>query len=434
MEDGLKKLEALLQNHITEENKKAESTDAKIDDLARKFDVLMEKLLPNLAGILGSAPMEIHNYNSRVEFPYFDGAVGADPCSWLRKCERYFHYNHLSMPEQKLEEAVLHLKGRAEAWYFSYQLSKGNVRWPELCEEICRRFQDADNKGLKEDIRHTVKMLNPYNLSQDVEKARHQEKVIETWNKKGKTPWGRGSAYENHQQTNTRTPILGTKGAGPANYSAPGNKGFDNRRNNGLCWKCGDKYFHGHVCKQKQINAMAAAEDQAIMETVEEGETGEEGNSDNQIKEEVMDEAISLNSLSDLGSTHSFLDIETPEKIGCKITESALMRITVANGNYLTSRHTCHKFKQAIQGVEFEGSVRLVRLGGNEEVEDQEQVPAVIQQVLKQFPDVVEEPTSLPPKRNHDHYIPLKPNTTPVSIRPYSTSSQKERWELEILY
>ncbi|OIT06806.1 hypothetical protein A4A49_61651, partial [Nicotiana attenuata] len=86
-----------------------------------------------------------HSYNSMVEFPYFDGAVGADPCSWLRKCERYFHYNHVTLPEQKLEEAVLHLNGRAEAWYFSYQLSKGNVRWPEFCEEICKRFQDADN-------------------------------------------------------------------------------------------------------------------------------------------------------------------------------------------------------------------------------------------------------------------------------------------------
>ncbi|XP_075092472.1 uncharacterized protein LOC142172700 [Nicotiana tabacum] len=166
------------------------------------------------------------------------------------------------------------------------------------------------------------------------------------------------------------------------------------------------------------------------------------------------------------------------------------MRITVANGNYLMSRHTYHRFNWAIQGVEFEDSMRLVRLGGNDmilggdwmkvhnpvlldfieykvqvthkgkrvelkgiysqgelksmsangvkhllkkgqaiwahlftlttkEVREQEKVPAMIQQVLKQFPDVFEEPTSLPPKRNHDHYIPLKPNTTPVIIRPY---------------
>lgn len=174
MEDSLKKLKTQLQNHVTEESKKSESIDAKIDKLARKFDVLMEKLLPSHAGILGSAPVEIHQqeekgsglrreqvpvalvndrshhnnhgrYNSRVEFPYFDGIVGADHCSWLRKCERYFHYNHVSNPEQKLEEVVLHLNGRVEAWYFSYQLSKGNVRWPEFCEKICKRFQDADN-------------------------------------------------------------------------------------------------------------------------------------------------------------------------------------------------------------------------------------------------------------------------------------------------
>lgn len=131
-----------------------------------------------------------------------------------------------------------------------------------------------------------------------MEKARHQERVIETWNKKGKATLGRGSTYGNFQQTNTHNPTMGAKGAVTSNYSAQGNKGFDNRRNNGLCWKCGDKYFHGHVCKQKQINAMAASEDQAIVEAMEEGETVEEGSPEDQADEEVIDEAIRLNALS----------------------------------------------------------------------------------------------------------------------------------------
>lgn len=42
------------------------------------------------------------------------------------------------------------------------------------------------------------------------------------------------------------------------------------------------------------------------------------------------------------------------------------MRITVANGNYLMNRHTCHRFKWVIQGVEFEDSVRLVSRVGND--------------------------------------------------------------------
>lgn len=102
--------------------------------------------------------------------------------------------------------------------------------------------------------------------------------------------------------------------------------------------------------------------------------------------EEIMDEAISLNALSgtevpntiklrgeaknnkitillDSGSTHSFLDLETARKIGCQILEAVPMRVTVANGNYITSLHSCPRFKWRIWGVEFEDAVRLVRLG-----------------------------------------------------------------------
>lgn len=131
----------------------------------------MEKLIPNQVSILGSAPMEaqnleeswsrlrlnqfahfrgmernhLGNHNSRMDFPYFEGIGVAYHCSWLRKWERYFHYNHILDLDQKLEEEVLHLTGKFKARYFSYQLSKGNVSWQEFYEELCRRFQDTNN-------------------------------------------------------------------------------------------------------------------------------------------------------------------------------------------------------------------------------------------------------------------------------------------------
>lgn len=70
--------------------------------------------------------------------------------------------------------------------------------------------------------------------------------------------------------------------------------------------------------------------------------------------------------LLDSGSTHGFLDIETARKIGCAIKETSPMRVTVANENHVMSYHTCSIFKWKIQGVEFEDSMRLIRLGGNE--------------------------------------------------------------------
>nr|XP_009789301.1 PREDICTED: uncharacterized protein LOC104236945 [Nicotiana sylvestris] len=49
-----------------------------------------------------------HSSQSRVDIPYFEGV---DPCAWLRKCERFFQHNNITDPQQKLEDAILHLNG-----------------------------------------------------------------------------------------------------------------------------------------------------------------------------------------------------------------------------------------------------------------------------------------------------------------------------------
>lgn len=145
---------------------KNEGTTVKIDELGKKLDLLMEKLLPAQDEILESAPgdpthgtgsssrskfgepaevgmrTQGSNFSSRVEYPYFDRV---DPCIWLRKCERYFRFHHIVDPQQKLESVVLHINGKAEAWFFSYHISKGNVKWNEFTEEICKRFDNASN-------------------------------------------------------------------------------------------------------------------------------------------------------------------------------------------------------------------------------------------------------------------------------------------------
>ncbi|KAF3625517.1 hypothetical protein FXO38_29737 [Capsicum annuum] len=142
---------------MTETNKKLESNDTKMNELGQKLDV-MEKLLPSGNGILVSGPREgqrgessnnrarmeefqdtaagraqTHQFAQRVEFSYFDEG---DPRSWLSK-----------------------------------------LRWSDFVEEICRRFEEADNNNLN--------LLGEFKKA--VEKIRHQEKLIETINKKSKS-------------------------------------------------------------------------------------------------------------------------------------------------------------------------------------------------------------------------------------------------------
>lgn len=42
-----------------------------------------------------------------------------------------------------------------------------------------------------------------------------------------------------------------------------------------------------------------------------------------------------------------------------------------------------------------------------------------LDQVLNDFKDIFDEPYGLPPPRSHDHVIPLKEGSNPVSVRPY---------------
>ena len=52
-------------------------------------------------------------------------------------------------------------------------------------------------------------------------------------------------------------------------------------------------------------------------------------------------------------------------------------------------------------------------------MEGVDEVNSEVKEVLAQFDEVFDVPTELPPKRSHDHHIPLMPNTPPINVRPY---------------
>ena len=50
----------------------------------------------------------------------------------------------------------------------------------------------------------------------------------------------------------------------------------------------------------------------------------------------------------------------------------------------------------------------------------EDEVPTLqLQNLLQQYAKLFEEPTRLPPKRDHDHHIPLKDEKQVVKMRPY---------------
>ncbi|XP_027127810.1 uncharacterized protein [Coffea arabica] len=68
---------------------------------------------------------------------------------------------------------------------------------------------------------------------------------------------------------------------------------------------------------------------------------------------------------------------------------------------------------------------------------DTEVIPAEMKELLDRFDEVFVEPQGMPPRRSHDHSIPLKEGATPFQVRPYTCpyvqKSKIERLVREIL-
>ncbi|OIT04452.1 hypothetical protein A4A49_30238 [Nicotiana attenuata] len=134
------------------------------------------------------------------------------------------------------------------------------IKHPTILEEI---FLGFFVEGLKGEIRHTVKMLDPFSLSQAMEKAKHKENLLEAVAKKGK-----GSAVRNMGQYNNNNSQAGFKTSrfpqrdGGSTSNNVGNNLFEARRARGECYKCGERYFPGHQCKNIQLNALSGTTEQ----------------------------------------------------------------------------------------------------------------------------------------------------------------------------
>jgi hypothetical protein len=60
-------------------------------------------------------------------------------------------------------------------------------------------------------------------------------------------------------------------------------------------------------------------------------------------------------------------------------------------------------------------------------------LPAQVQELLKSYAELFEEPMELPPSRSYNHSIPLVQGAQPVNIRPYRFSPEmKNEIELQV--
>ncbi|KAL4325335.1 hypothetical protein GQ457_11G021080 [Hibiscus cannabinus] len=329
----------------------------------------------------------------------------------------------------------MYLIGRAETWYDGYVMQKNRLTWHEFVSDLFHRFSDKlhtdvideFNKlfqktsveeyqtkfeelqpqmlqinpsldeeyfvssfisGLKDELKHRVKVHEPRTVTDAFRKAMLYELSLEIDNKRTKTPFYKSmttQVFNSSPKPPPPTTIPPPKPLPPP--AVPKQNLLDYRRAHNLCFKCGDKFQPGHQCKMKQLNSMEEMEeDQGVIppeilhisepvleEQLQEKDpeisinalTGNAGHSTLRIQGTIKGRNLSI--LVDTGSTHSFLN-PIWAKEGLEIIATTPLLITVANGEKLESNAMCKQLPWMMQGCSFKHDFRILLMGGSDMV------------------------------------------------------------------
>ncbi|KAL4284548.1 hypothetical protein GQ457_16G010190 [Hibiscus cannabinus] len=393
-------------------------------DPEKRGDYSMSKEL-HVGGRGMESPHNTYLSKPKIELQFFDGD---NPRSWIRKCQKYFSI--FQIPEsQKLKLASMYLTGKAEVWFDGYIMQKNRTTWHEFVSDLCHRFSDMMftdiveefNKlsqvttveayqsrfeelkpfmlqhnayltddyfvssfisGLKEELKHKVKVLEPNTLAAAYRKAKLYELSLEIESKRFKYPY--------KPSTSTISPSLQKPSLNPLKPPHPQDAKqtlLEYRRANNLCYKCGDKFSPAHQCKLKQFHLMEKEDFSPELEVLQESSdtmaevpqqdsegnleisinalNGNVGYSTLRIKGTIKGRPLSI--LVDSGSTHSFVTAIWARE-GLELVQTKPLTITVANGEKLFSTAKSNKLQWQMQGYNFDHDFRVLSLGGSDMV------------------------------------------------------------------
>uniref|UniRef100_A0A2N9FC91 Ty3 transposon capsid-like protein domain-containing protein n=1 Tax=Fagus sylvatica TaxID=28930 RepID=A0A2N9FC91_FAGSY len=315
--------------------------------------------------------------------------------------------------------------------------------------------------GMKDEIRLAVKMQGPRNLGEAYALAKIQEEYLTTV-KRSTRP-----TYE---------PSRGLMGP----VTSP-TRGSPERRKKGLCYNCDERWSSDHRCKDRKLYLIEEVEDEeAELEEAKAEITlcallGSTSPSTMRVIAIVNGQMTVV--LLDTGSTHNFMDETLAKTLKLPIDGESNFGVRVANGQVIrtlelggygivlgtqwlsTLGMINWDFKNLMMGFMHEGNKVWLQglkekpnlIQGSKDFKGkatmkgllfqimpcelasiQEEIGAPIRELVEEFPQVLEEPEGLPPKRNHEDQILLKHETSkpagllqPLGIppRPWLSSS-----------
>ncbi|GJY04844.1 putative mitochondrial protein [Tanacetum coccineum] len=372
---------------------------------------------------------------TKIEFPKFGGD---DVKGWMYKCEQFFKVDNVP-DEQKVPLISIHLFDIALMWHrqFMRLLGSDTVPWLVYRGAIMQRFgnsfddplgelknckyensiEDYQNNfdkllsrvdiredqaisfymaGLPTDIELAVRMFKPQTLSVAYSLSKLQIETNEATKKKNKAPLFPTPKFNSY--TSGGSQISSPK---PLALPAPN----VNWRTKAATPHRRTRYVPGHKCTG-QVYLLEVFLDEEESQEEEEIVFGTEGETSQLHQIFAEGPQISLHALNGIQS------YQTLRVIGVSCSAQWMSGKQAAKtGNQASNLAMC-VYPTAMLNM-LSASVPTTENFG------MPNTPSVLDPLIEEFADVFEVPNCLPPKRGHDHRIPLQEGTQPINIRPY---------------
>uniref|UniRef100_A0A0A9GMD0 Retrotransposon gag domain-containing protein n=1 Tax=Arundo donax TaxID=35708 RepID=A0A0A9GMD0_ARUDO len=335
----------------------------------------------------------------KLDFPTYDGT--GDPLAWLNRCELYFRGQN-TPEERRVWLATLHITDATQLWYYRLETTGGEPSWCRFVQLVHRRFgppmtesllgeiamlrrsgfvQDYTNQfvslacrdveltetqqiqlfiaGLTNPLKTDVALQRPVTLDDAIMLARAFEQRLAL----DIVP-NRSASRAPYRPTLSATSTATVAASGQSStQSAPGSAKLvpvssslprrrltlaemAQRRADGLCYNCDEKFVQGHCCKRLFILEVCPEDEfpEALaLETSEEPEislhalTGIHSKGCRTMKVLVYIGGNRLTALLDSGSSHNFVDTEVARYLQLPFQRREGLHVTVGNGDHIGS-------------------------------------------------------------------------------------------------
>eukprot|EP00253_Pinus_taeda_P016779 PITA_16779 len=303
----------------------------------------------------------------------FDGSHLA---TWIAQMEQYFTLNYILDDATQLSVGIMYLDNERWQWWQWHQHCYGSpLTWQTFKKALTDRFdQDSNFLGRLTKLQQTS-TVNEYITAFEALAFRtgglHDEFYMECF-------------------PNPITQISKPRVAPHKLKALPKHKvqkvSLAERRKQGLCYYCDEKYSPEHKCKEPKFFQIDATDHNSLEEAppLKEPEEEEEDNQQNNVPEEPV---ISLHALArisspqtlkirgfikhcpvvvliDSGCTHNFIHQRVAEVVHCFVRAVSNFQVQIANGRTIKCEGRCENVKLQMGDYQLKTHMFTIHMGG----------------------------------------------------------------------